>query len=102
MKSEDVKALVEAGFEDADVAVEGEGDRFLIRVISDAFEGLMPVKKQQLVYSCINPQIAARLANGAARLQRLEPALAEQLSAALRELRPAASANLAEVLDRIL
>ncbi len=49
----------------------------------------------------INPQIAARLANGAARLQRLEPALAEQLSAALRELRPAASANLAEVLDRI-
>lgn len=50
----------------------------------------------------INPQIAARLANGAARLQRLEPALAEQLSAALRELRPAASANLAEVLDRIL
>ena len=34
--------------------------------------------------------------------QRLEPALAEQLSAALRELRPAASANLAEVLDRIL
>ena len=47
MKSEDVKALVEAGFEDADVAVEGEGDRFLIRVISDAFEGLMPVKKQQ-------------------------------------------------------
>lgn len=50
----------------------------------------------------INPQIAARLANGAARLQRLEPALAEQLGAALRELRPAASANLAEVLDRIL
>ncbi len=50
----------------------------------------------------INPQIAARLANGAARLQRLEPALAEQLGAALRGIRPAASANLAEVLDRIL
>ena len=58
MKSEDVKALVEAGFEDADVAVEGEGDRFLIRVISYAFECLMPVKKPQLVYSCIIPQIA--------------------------------------------
>ncbi len=50
----------------------------------------------------INPQIAARLANGAARLQRLEPALAEQLGTALRDIRPAASANLAEVLDRIL
>lgn len=57
MNSEDVKALVEAGFDDADVAVEGEGDRFLIRVVSDAFEGLMPVKKQQLVYSCIDERI---------------------------------------------
>jgi len=53
MKSEDVKALVEAGFEDADVAVEGEGDRFLIRVISDAFEGLMPVKREQMIYACV-------------------------------------------------
>jgi len=50
----------------------------------------------------INPQIAARLANGAARLKRLEPGLAAQLGDALRELRPGASANLAEVLDRIL
>ena len=57
MNAEDVKALVDAGFEDADVAVEGEGDRFLIRVVSDAFEGLMPVKKQQLVYNCINERI---------------------------------------------
>ena len=46
MNPEEVKALVEAGFDDADVAVEGGGDRFQIRVISTAFEGLMPVKKQ--------------------------------------------------------
>lgn len=57
MNAEDVKALVEAGFEQADVAVEGEGDRYLIRVVSDAFTGLMPVKKQQLVYACINERI---------------------------------------------
>ncbi|MBF5057922.1 aminopeptidase N [Alcanivorax sp. 521-1] len=50
----------------------------------------------------INPQIAARLASGGARLKRLEPALADQLGAALRDIRPGASANLAEVLDRIL
>ncbi|MEO1901834.1 MAG: aminopeptidase N [Alcanivorax sp.] len=50
----------------------------------------------------INPQIAARLANGGARLKRLEPGLAQQLGDALRDLRPGASANLAEVLDRIL
>lgn len=50
----------------------------------------------------INPQIAARLAGGGARLKRLEPGLAKQLGDALRELRPGASANLAEVLDRLL
>lgn len=58
MDAEQVKALVEAGINDADVAVEGSGDRFLIRVVSDAFTGLMPVKKQQLVYGCINQHIA--------------------------------------------
>lgn len=57
MNAEEVKALVEAGFEGADVAVEGEGDRFLIRVISGAFEGLMPVKRQQRVYACIDARI---------------------------------------------
>ncbi|EKF74184.1 toluene-tolerance protein [Alcanivorax hongdengensis A-11-3] len=57
MNPEEVKALVEAGFEDADVAVEGGGDRFQIRVVSTAFEGMMPVKKQQLVYATINEQI---------------------------------------------
>ena len=50
----------------------------------------------------INPQIAARLANGAARLDRLTPALQQRLRAALNTVRDNASANLAEVLDRIL
>lgn len=45
MKLEDVKVLVEVGFEDVDVVVEGEGDCFLICVIFDVFEGLMLVKK---------------------------------------------------------
>ena len=50
----------------------------------------------------INPQVAARLAGGAARLDWLKPALAKQLREALLGIRPGASANLAEVLDRIL
>lgn len=57
MNAEEVKTLVEAGLEGADVAVEGEGDRFLIRVVCDAFEGKMPVKRQQLVYGCIDARI---------------------------------------------
>ncbi|ASK34232.1 aminopeptidase N [Alcanivorax sp. N3-2A] len=50
----------------------------------------------------INPQIAARLANGAARLERLAPPLQQPLRDALQTVRDGASANLAEVLDRIL
>ena len=59
MNPEEVKALVEAGFDDADVAVEGGGDRFQIRVVSAAFEGLMAVKRQQKVYATINQQIVS-------------------------------------------
>lgn len=50
----------------------------------------------------INPQIAARLAGAAARLDRLAPALGEQLRAALESVRDGASPNLAEVLERLL
>ncbi len=50
----------------------------------------------------INPQIAARLGNGAARLERLREDLSTSLRTALSEVREGASANLAEVLDRIL
>lgn len=57
MTPEEVKSLVEAGMENAEVAVEGAGDRFDIRVVSAAFEGLTPVRKQQLVYACISEQI---------------------------------------------
>lgn len=57
MNPEEVTALVEAGFENAEVAVEGGGDRFQIRVISPVFEGQMPVKRQQQVYATINAQI---------------------------------------------
>lgn len=57
MNPEDVQALVEAGFDDAQVTVEGSGDRFQIRVISPAFQGLLPVKRQQLIYATINEKI---------------------------------------------
>ncbi|MDF1781596.1 MAG: BolA/IbaG family iron-sulfur metabolism protein [Alcanivoracaceae bacterium] len=57
MTPEAVKALLEAGIEGAEVFVEGGGGKFEVRVISPAFAGLMPVRKQQLVYGCINEQI---------------------------------------------
>ena len=59
MTADEVKQLVEQGIEGAQVQINGEGDRFDILVVADAFDGLMPVKKQQLVYACINDRIAA-------------------------------------------
>ncbi|MBQ0754970.1 MAG: BolA/IbaG family iron-sulfur metabolism protein [Gammaproteobacteria bacterium] len=58
MTAEEVKALLEAGIEGAVAMVEGGGDRFVLRVVAPAFEGLSPVKKQQLVYGCVNDRIA--------------------------------------------
>jgi acid stress-induced BolA-like protein IbaG/YrbA len=42
----------------ATVEVSGDGRHFDILVISEAFAGLMPVKKQQLVYGALNDAIA--------------------------------------------
>ena len=67
MTPEQVKALLEAGIVGADVAVQGSGDRFGVRVVSEAFAGLMPVKRQQLVYGCL----AECLADG--RIHALDP-----------------------------
>ena len=36
----------------------GEGCNFEVTVISDVFNGLLPVKRQQQVYKCVNDQIA--------------------------------------------
>jgi acid stress-induced BolA-like protein IbaG/YrbA len=58
MTPEQVKALVEAGIVGADVAVQGNGNKYGIRVVSEAFAGLMPVKRQQLVYGCLKDCLA--------------------------------------------
>ena len=40
------------------VLVGGDGRHFEITVISTQFEGLRPVKKQQMVYAALNEKIA--------------------------------------------
>lgn len=59
MTAEEVKALVEQGIENAEVRVQGSGDRFEVLVVAAAFDGLSLVRKQQRVYACINERIAA-------------------------------------------
>lgn len=57
MDSEQVKSLIEAGIDNCEAIVEGSGSNYQLTVVSEAFAGLTPVKKQQLVYACLNEQI---------------------------------------------
>jgi len=54
MDAAQLKQMVEASIADAQVFVEGGGDRFNITVIAEQFAGLSPVKRQQAVYAGIN------------------------------------------------
>jgi acid stress-induced BolA-like protein IbaG/YrbA len=53
----EVNQLVLAKIPDAQVELQINGNSFMLKIISDAFDGLRPLKRQQLVYSCIDKQI---------------------------------------------
>ncbi len=54
-----VRERVEAALPGAEVRVEGDASRMMIVVVSDRFEGVARVKKQQLVYAAISNLISA-------------------------------------------
>lgn len=58
MEADQIKALIESHLENSEALVEVDGNSVRLTVISDAFEGLRAVKKQQLVYACLNEHIA--------------------------------------------
>ncbi|MAZ67138.1 MAG: BolA family protein [Kangiellaceae bacterium] len=57
MTVDEVVKLIKAGIEGCEVEVVGDGSHFDATVVSEAFQGLNAVKKQQLVYSCVMAQI---------------------------------------------
>ncbi|QOR39395.1 BolA family transcriptional regulator [Billgrantia diversa] len=59
MQPSDVKALLEARLEDCDFYIQGEGCNFQVIAVGDAFEGLSPVKRQQLIYGALAEEIAS-------------------------------------------
>jgi len=58
MDAATVKGLLQAHLEDCEFLVQGEGNHYDITAIGDVFEGLRPVKKQQLIYAALSEQIA--------------------------------------------
>ena len=58
MDAQQIENLIQAGIPDAKVTVSGGEGKFEAIVVSNAFEGLMPVKRHQLVYATVREQIA--------------------------------------------
>ncbi len=58
MQALEVKKILEAGLPGTRIEVEGEGCDFLLNVISDELTSLSPVRRQQQVYTHLNPWIA--------------------------------------------
>jgi len=57
MQAAAVEKLVTDQIEGVDVSVTIEGGHYHVTVVGSVFEGLNPVKKQQLIYSCLNEYI---------------------------------------------
>ena len=57
--AEAIQQQIENGIEDAQVMVKLEGNKCLVAVASPAFEGLRTIKKQQMIYACLNDLIAS-------------------------------------------
>ncbi len=58
MDAASVKALLQNHMQECEFHVQGEGSHYDIAAIGDVFEGLRPVKKQQLVYAALKDGIA--------------------------------------------
>lgn len=58
MQAVAVKQLLEEKLLNTEIEVEGEGCNFQLNVVSDELAGLSPVKRQQQVYTILNPWIA--------------------------------------------
>jgi acid stress-induced BolA-like protein IbaG/YrbA len=59
METSAVEQLIRAGIPGAQVQVTGDGSHFDAVVVSEAFAGLTPLKKQRLVMDSVKPQIAS-------------------------------------------
>ena len=58
MDASAVKELLQNHLHDCEIHVQGEGSHYDIAAIGAVFEGLRPVKKQQLVYAALQDRIA--------------------------------------------
>ena len=54
---EEVKATLLEKLGDAEVEIQVNGNSYMLQIVAFAFDGLNALKRQQLVYACINDKI---------------------------------------------
>jgi acid stress-induced BolA-like protein IbaG/YrbA len=54
-----LESIVRSGLSDCDVSVSEQGGHYTVTAIGDCFEGLRPVKRQQLVYATLAELISS-------------------------------------------
>lgn len=57
MSESELQELLSQHFEDGSIFISGDGRHFDARIVSQKFQDLSMVKRQQLVYAIVNEQI---------------------------------------------
>lgn len=57
--SNQIRQLLESQLPGCEIQVQGEGNKFQILAVGEAFSGLNAVKRQQKIYQILNPHIAS-------------------------------------------
>ena len=52
-----IEATLRAAIADCELEIQSEGNKLGLRIVSDAFEGLSRVKRQQKVYAALDDRI---------------------------------------------
>jgi len=56
---DDIREVLDTAFPGGKIELEADGDRLMLALVSDKFEGLNRVKRQQLVYSLLKDMISS-------------------------------------------
>lgn len=74
MQPDEIKVLIEGALPDCTAQVSSEdGKHIAALIVSSAFEGLLPVKRQQMVYAALNEHISSGAIH-ALQMKTLTPA----------------------------
>jgi acid stress-induced BolA-like protein IbaG/YrbA len=57
MNPQKIQQLIEQGMTTTSVAVSGGEGKYVAEVTSEAFAGLLPIKRHKLVYACVDAEI---------------------------------------------